>query len=158
MAWRQRYPSLKPNSTASELCDLSHVTQPLCCIASPIKLSWLICKIELILRTLQEELWKEDYIMPVKGLVQYLAHSESSMYGCCLVAQLCLTLCDPMEPCPPGSSLSMAFLRQEYWSGLSFPSPGDLPNPGIEARSPALRVEYFTSEPPGKPSLYGSNH
>ena len=43
------------------------------------------------------------------------------------------------------------FSRQEYWSGLPCPSPGDLPNPGIESRSPALQVDYLPSEPPGKP-------
>ena len=46
---------------------------------------------------------------------------------------------------------SMAFSRQEYWSGLPFPTPGDLPNPGIEPRSTALQAEALTSEPPGKP-------
>ena len=45
----------------------------------------------------------------------------------------------------------MGFSRQEYWSGLPFPSPGDLPNPGIEPRSPALEADTLTSEPPGKP-------
>ena len=44
----------------------------------------------------------------------------------------------------------MAFSRKEYWSGLPFPSPGDLPNPGTEPLSPALAGEFFTSEPPGK--------
>ena len=47
--------------------------------------------------------------------------------------------------------LSMGFSRQEYWSGLPFPSPGDLPNPGIEPRSPALQADSLPSEPPGKP-------
>ena len=46
---------------------------------------------------------------------------------------------------------SMGFSRQEYWSGLPFPSPGDLPDPGIEPRSPALEADALTSEPPGKP-------
>ena len=45
--------------------------------------------------------------------------------------------------------LSMGFSRQEYWSGLPFPSPGDLPDPGIERRSPALRAYALISEPPG---------
>ena len=44
----------------------------------------------------------------------------------------------------------MEFSRQEYWSGLPFPSPGDLPDPGMEPRSPALQVNALTSEPPGK--------
>ena len=46
--------------------------------------------------------------------------------------------------------LSMGFSRQEYWSGLPFPSPGDLPDPGIEPKSPALQAEALTSEQPGK--------
>ena len=50
--------------------------------------------------------------------------------------------------------LSMRFSRQEYWSGLPFPSPGDLPNPVIKPGSPALESDTLTSEPPGKP---GSN-
>ena len=49
------------------------------------------------------------------------------------------------------ASLSMGFSRQEYWSGLPFPSPGDLPDPGIEPRSSALEADALTSEPPGKP-------
>ena len=47
--------------------------------------------------------------------------------------------------------LSMEFSRQEYWSALPFPSPGDLPDPGIELGSPALQVDSFTAELPGKP-------
>ena len=47
--------------------------------------------------------------------------------------------------------LSMAFSRQEYWNGLPFPSPGDLPDPGIKSRSPALQADALPSEPPGKP-------
>ena len=50
----------------------------------------------------------------------------------------------------------MGFSRQEYWSGLPFPSPGDLRDPGIEPESPALADGFFTSEPPGMPK-YGAN-
>ena len=50
--------------------------------------------------------------------------------------------------------LSMGFSRQECWSGLPFPSPGDLPNPGIEPGSLALRADTLPSEPPGKPKRY----
>ena len=46
---------------------------------------------------------------------------------------------------------SMGFSRQEYWSGVPFPSPGDLPDPGIEPRSPEFQADALTSEPPGKP-------
>ena len=47
------------------------------------------------------------------------------------------------------------FSRQEYWSGLLCPPPGDLPDPGIEPRSPALRADSLPSEPPGKPKKTG---
>ena len=47
--------------------------------------------------------------------------------------------------------LSMRFPRQEHWSGLPFPSPRDLPDPGIEPATPALAGGFFTIEPPGKP-------
>ena len=46
---------------------------------------------------------------------------------------------------------SLGFSRQEHWSGLPFPSPGDLPNPGIEPGSPTFQADALTSEPPGKP-------
>ena len=52
--------------------------------------------------------------------------------------------------------LSMEFSRQEYWSGLPFPTPGDLPEPGIKTASlasPALTGRFFTTMPPGKPKL-----
>ena len=50
--------------------------------------------------------------------------------------------------------LSTGFSRQENWSGLPFPSPGDLPNPGIEPGSPALQTDALPSEPPGKPKSF----
>ena len=67
--------------------------------------------------------------------------------------QSCLTLCDPMDCQAP---LSMEFSRQEYWSGLSFPSPRDLPDLGIELVSlvcPALAGGFFTSRAIGKAHL-----
>ena len=51
--------------------------------------------------------------------------------------------------------LSMGFSRQEYCRGLLFPSPGDLPLPGIKPMSPALTGRFFTTEPPGKPYREG---
>ena len=66
------------------------------------------------------------------------------------VAQSYLTLCDlwtVAHQAPP----STGFSRQEYWSGLLFPSPADLPDPGIEPRSPTLQADTLTSVPPGKP-------
>ena len=70
----------------------------------------------------------------------------------CVHAQLCQTLCEPMDSSLP-SSQSMEFSWQEYWSGLSFPSPGDLPNPGILPVlpvPPALQVDSLPAEPSGK--------
>ena len=49
----------------------------------------------------------------------------------------------------------MEFSRQEYWSGLLFPSPGDLPNPAIEPRSPALQADSLPTEPPGLKTIEG---
>ena len=49
----------------------------------------------------------------------------------------------------PQAPLSMGLPRQKCWSGLTFPTPGDLPDPGIEATSPALAGGFFTAEPPG---------
>ena len=61
------------------------------------------------------------------------------------MAKSCPTISTPWtEACQ--ASLSMEFFRQEYWSGLLFPSPGDLPDPGIEPRSPALQVDSLPTE------------
>ena len=65
-----------------------------------------------------------------------------------LFAQSCPTACDSMDHSLPGSSIR--FSRQEYWSGLPFPSPGDLPDPGIKPGSPALQADSVPSEQPGK--------
>ena len=69
-----------------------------------------------------------------------------------LLAQSYPTLCDPMD-CNHQAPLSIEFSGQEYWSGLPFPPPGDLPNSGIESvslASPALAGRFFTTAPPGK--------
>ena len=60
--------------------------------------------------------------------------------------QLFATLWTVAYQAPP----SMEFSRQEYWSGLPFPFPGDLPDPGIKPRSPFLQVDSLLPEPPGK--------
>ena len=56
------------------------------------------------------------------------------------------------------SPLPMGVFRQEYWSGLPFPSPGDLPNPGIKPKSPTLGGGFFPTEPPGKPPCMAVSH
>ena len=53
-----------------------------------------------------------------------------------------------------GALLSMGFSRQEYWSRLQFPSPGDLPDPGIEPGSPALKEDSLLTKPSGKPAKF----
>ena len=70
-------------------------------------------------------------LQPLPPLVPY---HVLSVYLCvhAKLLQLCPPLCNPMDCSPPGS-LSIEFSRQEYWSGLPFPSPGDLPDPGIES-------------------------
>ena len=68
-----------------------------------------------------------------------------------LVAKLCPTLVTSWTVAHQ-APLSMGFSKQEYWSGLPFPSPGDLPNPGIKPRSPVLQVDSLPTEPPGKPT------
>ena len=70
-----------------------------------------------------------------------------------LVAQLCLTPCNPMGYIVRQAPLSVGSSKQEYWSGLPFPSPGNLPNPGNEPRSPAFQAGSLLPEPPGKHQL-----
>ena len=67
----------------------------------------------------------------------------------CSVAQSCLTLCCFMD-CSPQAPLSMESSRPEYWNGQSFPSSGDLPNPGVKPGSPVLQADSLLSKPPGK--------
>ena len=71
---------------------------------------------------------------------------------CMLVSQSCPTLCNFMDCNQPDSSVS-GILRQEYWSGQPFPSPGDLPNPGIGPRSLELQAYSLPSEALEKPTI-----
>ena len=67
-----------------------------------------------------------------------------------LVTQLCPTLCDSMDTVAAVACqalLSMEFSRQEYWSGLPFPSPGDLPDPGIKPGTPGLQADSLSTKP-----------
>ena len=76
-----------------------------------------------------------------RSSTSYVTESESE------VAQSCPTLYNPVAcKAPP----SMGFSRQKYWSGLPFPSPGDLPNSEIEPRSPLLQADFLLSELPGE--------
>ena len=69
----------------------------------------------------------------------------------CLVTQLCPSLCDPWTA-DHQAPLSMGFSRQEYWSGLLGPPPGDLPTPGIKPGSPTFQADPLPFESPGKPN------
>ena len=76
---------------------------------------------------------------------------------CCLVAKLCLTLYDPRD-CSLLDSSVHGISQAEYWSGLPFPCPGNLPNPGIEPGSAAESPgRFFTTELPGKPKMPHTN-
>ena len=84
-----------------------------------------------------------------RGTRDQIAHIRCIIESESEVTQSCPTLCDPWtvaHQAPP----SMGFTSQEYWSGLPLPSPGDLPNPGIEPRSPTLQADALPSEPLGK--------
>ena len=83
--------------------------------------------------------WLDVYLFVLIALVVLSVHAQS--------LQLCLTLCDPMD-CSFQALLPMEFSRQEYWSRLPFPSPGDLSDAGIEPWSlivPALADGFFTT-------------
>ena len=78
--------------------------------------------------------------------------SKSFKLGlCCVLSQSYLTLCDPHRLQPTRHLCPWGFSRQEYWSALPCPSPGYLPNPGIEPRSPTLQEDSLLTEPLGKP-------
>ena len=77
------------------------------------------------------------------------------LYTCTLVTQLCPTLCDRMDCSLPDSSVCK-ILQARILAWLPFPSPEDLPNPGIEPKSPAWQADSLPSELPGKPSVYDS--
>ena len=64
-----------------------------------------------------------------------------------LVTQLCPTLCNPVHCSPPGSPLSMGFSKQEYWSGLPWPPPGDLPDPGIKVPGVGIQQTAWPRNP-----------
>ena len=69
-----------------------------------------------------------------------------------LFAQLCLTLCNPMDCSWPGSPVH-GVLQARMLEWVAIPFSGDLPNPGVEPRSPALQADSLPSEPPGKPII-----
>ena len=99
---------------------------------------------------MEEEVSEIDLSKEIREFVNREKRIKISLKIETEVAQSCLTLWDPMDCSLPGSSI-MGFPRQEYWNGLPFPSPGNLPNPGIEPESPTLQADALPSELPGKP-------
>ena len=99
---------------------------------------------------MDREVWRATLHGVTKSQTQLSNWIEAGCLKIVISTQSCLTLCDPVDCSLPGSSI-LGFSRQEYWRGLPFPSPGDLPNPGIEPGSPALQADALTSQPPGKP-------
>ena len=83
--------------------------------------------------------------------------TASGCVVCVLVAQSCLTLCDPKDYSLTGSAVH-GVLQARILNRLPFPSPGDLPNPGMELGSPTLQEDSLPSEPPGKPYVNTSKH
>ena len=98
------------------------------------------------LKTLQEEL-------ELSSLPDCSRKNSSALLVCAQSIQSRPTLCDPVDRhIAHQAPLSMGFHRKEYWSGLPFPSPRDLPNPGIKPVSPALQADSLPTKLPGKPS------
>ena len=89
-----------------------------------------------------------------QGCISTYSHSQVRCVCVCVFSHSALlTLCNTMDCSPPGSSIHEIFFRQEYWSGLPFPSSGDLPNPGIKPASlasPALASRFFATVLPWK--------
>ena len=118
----------------------------------------------------QSSLWSDSHICTwlLYTDVSFFLNTLSRFIIAYLPKSVCLLICNCMHAlslscvrlfATPWTAshkapLSMRFSRQEYWIVLSCPPPGDLPNPGIEPRSPALQANSLPSEPPGKPSMY----
>ena len=97
--------------------------------------------------------WKRTALTSYRGVGNFPVQKgrKKLLINCYLVAKSCLTPSDPMDWSSPGSSVH-GIPQQESWSGLPFPSPRDLCDPGIELASPALAGRFFTTAPPGKPN------
>ena len=100
---------------------------------------------------ISSQIWgkgQEEYGFIYEHVLRYLLSATQRYHACCLVAKFCLILCDPAALQFP---LSMGFPRQEHWGGLQFPSPGDLPDPGIKPTSPALQMDSLLLSYQGSP-------
>ena len=95
------------------------------------------------------------YMGSIPGLGRSPGEGQGNSLPVFLVAQLCLFATPWTVAHQATGPLSMAFPRQESWSGLSFPSPGGLPEPGMEPGSPALPADSLSTQPSGKPRNVG---
>ena len=95
--------------------------------------------------------------IPSTAVLRYKTHLGSRLcaHVCVLSHFSCVQLFAILWAVAHQAPLSMGFSRQEYWSGLPFPSPGDLPDPEIEPRSPTLQADSLPTEPQGKPKNTG---
>ena len=126
---------------------------------------WKCCWCEVTIRFRLFDKSLDNYynqLIPKKPLFpDFLTHPEMGSIlvflssDCCCLVHLYPTLMRSYRLIVHQVPLSMGFSSQKYWSGLPFPSPGYLPNPGIKPTSlisPALADRFFTTEPPGKPT------
>ena len=90
-------------------------------------------------------------VSPLDFCIDFIVVRDTQKLCCCLVAKSCLTLGTPQTVVTHQAPLSMGFSRQEYWSGLQFLSPGDLPDPGIKPESAALQVDSLPLNHWGSP-------
>ena len=109
---------------------------------------------EIYLGMIKSNIYEYEFLSTNFGFIYYYTYDLRIYYDSqrpeVLVSQSCPNLCDPLAYNLPGSSVH-EFSRQEYWSELPLPSPGDPPSAGIERRSLALQADSLLSEPLGKP-------
>ena len=142
------------SKSTSALCSFFHSFQSLKKSHHPVSLSILLLCFPFVHGTLQSDSAQDDtysLLLLAVCLPDYTLPEHEPQRSKCLCQQLShVHLSATPRTGAHQASLSMGFSRQEYWSGLPFPSPGDLPNPGIEPRSPAMQEDSLPSELPGK--------
>ena len=110
-------------------------------------------RIECVLERYGSIHWFDNYLLRLHPALTLGEWIYSALHLCMLSCFSCVQLFVTLWTVAHQPPLFMEFSRQEYWSGLPFPSPGDLPDPVIEAGSPALQSNSLPSEPPGKPPI-----
>ena len=116
-----------------------------------LALLWSGAQPALSLRYTYILVWKGGWLEVFFTEIRTEEFSFRDIVHVCLVTSVCVQLFVTPWAIARQTHLSMGFSREEYWSGLPCPPPGDLPSPGIESMSPALQVDSLPFEPPGKP-------